>query len=615
MSSLATAAALLAAAVLLVPLFKKLGLGSVLGYLVAGVVIGPSVIGVVRDPETILHTAELGVTLLMFIIGLELQRERLWALRRSIFGIGAMHLIVCGTALAALAYALNVRPSGAVIVGIALAMTSTAFALPALAERGEMDSAHGRETFSVLLFQDLSVIPVLALVGVLGAAAGGDAQTQAIGWPALAAIVGVVLLGRPLLSLMFKFALKCGSHEIFTAAALLTTIGLAWLMTAVGLSSTLGAFLAGVLLADSQFRHELEASIEPFESLLLGLFFMAVGMGVNLDLLKRAPFAMLGLALAILLIKAGMFYVVRRFVLGAPDRLARPSALALAVGGEFAFVLLTAATGAKLISNEESEVIALAVALTMVLAPLLWIVNDRVIARWYTPSDEPPPFDRIDDPGTPVIIAGYGRVGQIVGRLLNMRNIKFTAVDASPDHVDSVRRFGNKIYYGDATRIDLLRAAKTDQAQLFVVCIDNIEASIEVVKLVRRNFPNVKILARARNRTHLMELRDLGVETPIRETFAGSVELGSLILGELGDSPERIQSLVATFIAHDQQMLERAQAVFRDEDKLIALAKSARAELDNILREDAEADGRSDQLAPEQQAAAEQEMKGVTAAT
>jgi len=283
------------------------------------------------------------------------------------------------------------------------------------------------------------------------------------------------------------------------------------------------------------------------------------------------------------------------------------------VGGEFAFVLLTAAQSAKLISNEEGEVIALAVALTMVLAPLLWIVNDRVIARWFATSDEPPPFDRIDDPGTPVIIAGFGRVGQIVGRVLNMRNIKFTAVDASPDHVDSVRRFGNKIYYGDATRLDLMRAAKVEQAQLLVVCVDNTEASLDIVRLVRRNFPNVKILARARNRIHLMELRDLGIEAPIRETFAGSVELAKLVLADLGEDAERIDRLVATFVAHDQEMLDKAQAVFRDEDKLIALSKTSRAELANILREDAEADGRSDNLAPEQQA--EKEIRSATQAT
>ena len=602
MSSLATAAALLAAAVLLVPLFKKLGLGSVLGYLVGGVLIGPSVLGVVHEPEAILQTAEFGVTLLMFIIGLELQRERLWALRRSVFGLGAMHLLVCGSIIAALAYWANLRLPGAIIVGIALAMTSTAFALPALAERGEGSSPHGQETFSVLLFQDLSVIPVLALVGVLGVAGATDAsghQAVAIGWPALAAVVGVAVLGRPLLSLMFKYASKFGSHEIFTAAALLTTIGLAWLMTKVGLSTTLGAFLAGVLLADSQFRHELEASIEPFESLLLGLFFMAVGMGVNLDLLRRAPLAMLGLALGILLIKASAYYVARRFLTGAPDRLARPTALALAVGGEFAFVLLTAAQSAKLISKEEGEVIALAVALTMVLAPLLWIVNDRVLVPWFVKDEEPAPFDLIDDSGTPVIIAGFGRVGQIVGRVLNMRQIRFTAVDASPDHVDSIRRFGNKIYYGDATRLDLLRAAKTGEAKLFVVCVDDVEASLAIVAMVKKHFPDVKILARARNRSHYLELRDIGIESPIRETFAGSVDLAKLVLGELDDDTDRVAKTLATFVEHDLRMLDRAQAVFRDEDKLIALAKKSRAELANILNEDAAADGRSDRLAPE----------------
>lgn len=603
MTSLATAAALLGGAVVLVPLFKKLGLGSVLGYLVAGVLVGPSVFAVVHEPETVLQTAEFGVTLLMFLIGLELQRERLWALRRSIFGIGAMHLLVCGTALAALAWWANLRPAGALIVGIALAMTSTAFALPALAERGEADSEHGREAFSVLLFQDLSVIPVLALVGVLAAATGSSAQTQSIGWPALVAVVAVALLGRPLLSLLFKFASKCGSHEIFTAAALLTTVGLAWLMTRVGLSSTLGAFLAGVLLADSQFRHELEASIEPFESLLLGLFFMAVGMGVNLDLLRRAPVAMLALALAILAIKAIVFYVTRRWITGAPDRLARPAALSLAVGGEFAFVLLSAAQSARLISAEESEVIALAVVLTMVLAPLLWLLNDRVLVPLWVKDDEPPPFDRIDDPGTPVIIAGFGRVGQIVGRVLNMRQIRFTAVDASPDHVDSIRRFGNKIYYGDATRLDLLRAAKTGDARLFVVCVDDVQASLQIVRLVRQHFPGVKILARARNRTHLMELRELGVESPIRESFAGSVELARHVLLDLDEDAERVDRTLDTFVRHDQEVLDRAQAVFRDEAKLIALAKSSRAELDGILREDAALDGRSDRQAPEQQAA------------
>ena len=503
MSSLAIASALLFAAVLLVPIFKKLGLGSVLGYLVAGVLIGPSAFGVIHQPEAVLQTAELGVALLLFLIGLELQRERLWALRKAVFGLGTLQLVVCGGALAGLAWVANISGVAAIVVGVALAMTSTAFALPALAERDEMNSEHGRGVFAVLLFQDLSVIPILTLVTLLGAGAvatvGSHAPT-APGWLALLAVAATVLLGRPLLSILFNYASKFGSHEIFTAAALLTTVGLAWVMTSVGLTATLGAFLAGVLLADSKFRHQIEASIEPFESLLLGLFFMAVGMSVNLELLFRAPFAMLGLALAILLIKVTTFYVARRFLTRTPDAIARPQAIALAVGGEFAFVLFTAAQAAKVISLEEYEVLTLAVALTMVLAPLLWIFNDRVLEPWLMRDAETPPFDRIDDPGTPVIIAGYGRVGQIVGRVLNMQNIQFTALDASADQVDVVRRFGNKIYYGDATRLDLLRAAKTGEAKLFVVCVDDVESANKIVKLVQQQYPRVKILARARNR-------------------------------------------------------------------------------------------------------------------
>jgi glutathione-regulated potassium-efflux system ancillary protein KefC len=597
MNSLAIYASLLAAAVILVPLFKRLGVGSVLGYLVAGVLIGPSVIGVVHEPEAVLHTAELGVTLLMFVIGLELQRDRLWALRKSVFGLGAMQVIGCGLVLALAAWAAGLPPTTAIIVGVALAMTSTAFLLPFLAERGELDTKYGRESFAVLLFQDLSVIPILALVAVLGAAAG---SIKPPGWSALAAILGVIFLGKPILSVMFKYVSRFGSREVFTAAALLTTVGLAWLMGYVGLPSTLGAFLAGVLLAESQFRHELEASIEPFESLLLGLFFMAVGMSVNLKLLVAEPVVVLSIAFGIFSLKAVSFYVMRRFVAGAVDAVARPQAIALAVGGEFAFVLFTAAQGAKLLSAEQADLLTLAVAITMVIAPLIWIAHDKLLVPWLNRDAEAAPFDRIDDPATPVIIAGYGRVGQIVGRILNMRNINFTAVDAASDHVDSVRRFGNKIYYGDATKLDLLRAAKTGEAKFFIVCVDDVAASLAIAELVREQFPKVKVLARARNRNHAMRLRQLGVEDPIRETFWSSIELTKDLLRALNVAPEQIDKTIATFVAHDLDLLAKQQAVFEDEEKLIAVSKGARAELENILREDAEADGRSDALAPEQ---------------
>ncbi|TAG49387.1 MAG: sodium:proton exchanger [Betaproteobacteria bacterium] len=598
MSSLAVYASLLAAAVLLVPLFKRLGVGSVLGYLVAGVLIGPSVIGVVHEPEAILHTAELGVTLLMFVIGLELQRERLWALRKSVFGLGAMQVLGCGAVLTLAAWFAGLSLTTAALVGIALAMTSTAFLLPFLAERGELDTQYGRESFAVLLFQDLSVIPILAIVAILGAASG---SVKPPGWPALVAIVAVIGLGKPVLSLMFKYVSRFGSRDIFTAAALLTTVGLAWLMGAVGLPATLGAFLAGVLLAESQFRHELEASIEPFEALLLGLFFMAVGMSVNLQLLAAKPLTVLSIAVGAFAIKAISFYVFRRFFTGAKDAIARPQALALAVGGEFAFVLFTAAQGAKLLSTDEAELLTLAVAITMAAAPLVWMLHDKLIVPWINRNTEAAPFDRIDDAATPVIIAGFGRVGQIVGRVLNARNITFTALDAASDHVDSVRKFGNKIYYGDATKFDLLRAAKTSEAKLFVVCVDDVDASLTIVNLVRKQFPNVKVLARARNRNHALKLKQLGVDDPVRETFWSSIELTKSVLQSLDQSPEQIEKTIASFVAHDLDLLEKQQAVFEDEEKLIAMSKGARAELDNILREDAVADGRSDSQAPEQQ--------------
>jgi glutathione-regulated potassium-efflux system ancillary protein KefC len=370
-------------------------------------------------------------------------------------------------------------------------------------------------------------------------------------------------------------------------------------MTWVSLPTTLGAFMAGVLLADSQFRHEIEASIEPFESLLLGLFFMAVGMSVNLKLIAEQPLVVFGLAFGIFALKAIVFYVLRRGLTRASDTIARPQAIGLAVGGEFAFVLFTTAVGAGLLSQPQSDLLTLAVALTMVLAPFVWIVHDRLLAPWLTRDDEPPPFDRIDDPATPVVIAGYGRVGQIVGRILNMRNIKFTALDAASDHVDSVRRFGNKIYYGDASKLDLLHAAKTKDAKFFVVCVDDVEASLRIAELVRKTYPHVTVLARARNRTHAMQLRELGVDNPMRETFWSSIEMTKDLLGRFGDSAEQIERTVATFVQHDLDLLERQQAVFRDEEKLVAMSKEARAQLDDILRADAEAEGQSDKQAPE----------------
>ena len=572
---------LLAASVLLVPLFKRFGLGSVLGYLVAGIAVGPYGLAVVSRPESVLHTAELGVTLLMFLIGLELQPSRLWALRRQVFGLGALQMAGVALPVAALAAALGLGWTGAALVGVAVAMSSTAYILPLLAERRELTTRFGRETFAILLFQDVSVIPILALLALTGA--GGHAP----GWPALAALLAVALAGRPVLATMFRYVARFGggNRELFAAAALLGAVGIGVGLNSVGLSASLGAFLAGVLLADSEFRHELEAAIEPFESLLLGLFFIAVGMGIALPLVMAQPLQVLGLGAGILLLKALTLYAGRRLI-GGDDAVSRPLAIVLACGGEFAFVLFASTRTNGLLSGPAAELLTVAVAVSMALAPFLLILNDRLIQPWAR-NRQAPPFSTIDEPGQPVVIAGYGRVGQVVGRMLNAQGVAFTALDASAEQVDFVRQFGNKIYYGDATRLSLLRAAHVQDARLFVLAVDDVEASLKIAELLRTHFPDVPLLARARNRTHLMRLRELGVKEVLRETWGSSVEMGKQALQAVqpGIDAERVARL---FTAHDLRVLERQQAVFHDQAALIALSKDARAELEDILQGDAQ---------------------------
>jgi glutathione-regulated potassium-efflux system ancillary protein KefC len=593
LSTPAVAMALLAAAVLLVPLFKRLGLGSVLGYLVAGVVIGPNALKVVNDADSVLHIAELGVTLLMFLIGLELQPARLWALRRQVFGLGAIQVGSITLVAGVICHFSGLTLPASVLVGFAVAMSSTAYILPLLAERKELTTRYGRESFAILLFQDVSVIPVLALLAVFAPSAGA-AQATAPGWPALLALLIIALTGRPVLRAMFSYVARSGGkggsapRELFAAAALLAAVGIALLMTQVGLSASLGAFLAGVLLADSEFRHELEASIAPFESLLLGLFFMAVGMSIDLALVQRQPLLLLALGLGIIVLKVVVLYLARRVVariVGGKDNVARPLAFVLATGGEFAFVLFGIGEQSRLLTGEQAALLTVGVALSMAFAPFALMLNDKVI-KPRVEACEPPPFDTIDDPGTPVVIAGFGRVGQIVGRLLAMRRIAFTAIDVSPENVDSVRKFGNKIYYGDASKLDLLRAAKLHDAKLFVLAVDEVEVSVKIAELVREQFPQIKVIARARNRAHMMRLRDLGVTLVERETFWSSIEMGKVALREL-ELAQDLEGLVALFVKHDLELMDKQQSVYTDPKALIETSKQARAELESILEGDA----------------------------
>ncbi|WP_341675934.1 monovalent cation:proton antiporter-2 (CPA2) family protein [Niveibacterium sp. SC-1] len=585
MGSFTTLAVLLGATVLFVPLFRRMGLGSVLGYLAAGVLIGPYGLRAVADPESLLHTAEIGVVLLLFIIGLELQPTRLWALRRQVFGLGTLQLLGVGTVLGLVGYyGFDLAWQVSLLTGWTLALSSTALVLPTLAERKELTTRYGRESFAILLFQDLSVIALLALLplfGIAGSRAGLRPGTGAL------VLVAVVIVGRPLLRWLFNYVARFGSREVFTAAALLVALGLALLMDASGLSMSLGAFVAGVLLADSEFRHELEASIAPFETLLLGLFFIAVGMSIDIGLFAVAPFEVLGMALGLLAIKTLSLYLLRRCLPQGKES-ARPLAFALAQGGEFAFVVFRLLDRGALLRPVLVDELTLAVALSMALSPFFFIANDW-LARRAAAKAAVRPYDAVPDEGAPVVIAGFGRVGQIVGRLLAAQGVRYTAVDIDAEQVDAVRRFGMKAYYGDASRHDLMESAGLERAQVLVLAIDDVEASLRTVEMVRKHYPKLQIVARARNRFHAYRLLDLGVERQMRETWASSIALGRFTLEGLGVPGGEVEQLIKHFIVHDEDMLRRQHAVYHDESKLIQTAQEARREFQSILEQDRDA--------------------------
>lgn len=583
---LSQTALLLLAAVLLIPLAKRVGLGAVLGYLVAGVLLGPWGLGLIRDVDTILHFGEFGVVLLLFVIGLELKPSRLWVLRRPVFGLGSAQVGLSALAVAALAAGFGLEARAALVIGLAVAMSSTAMVLQSLAERNQLPDRHGRDAFAILLFQDIAVIPVLAMLPLLGDGAADFVPLHMLG--AAAAIAGVVLAGRLLLRPALTWVATLGSRETFTAAALLVVIATTLLMDRVGLSASLGAFLAGVVLADSEYRHELEADLEPFKGLLLGVFFMAVGMGANLGLLADAPAVVIGLALALIALKLLVVFAVGRLA-GRAAGSARKLAIALAQGGEFAFVIFQLARQHGVLDTALLDTATVAVTLSMLLWPLLFALEERVLARLFRPA-RARPFDRIGAHGNPVIIAGFGRVGQIVARVLALKHIAFTVLEADPQQVDFVRRFGNQVYFGDASRLDLLRAAGTADARLFVLAIDDVDASLRTAELVRRHFPKVEVIARARNRFHAYKLMDLGVEAPIRETWHGSLALAETLLGRLGVPPAEVRRTLERFAAHDEDSLRRQHAIYQDEAQLVASVQQAREELRSLFeRDEAEA--------------------------
>lgn len=586
MEFLEEAAIFLGTAIIAVPLFRRLGFGSVLGYLAAGIAIGPWGLGLVEDGENILNFAELGVVFLLFIIGLELQPSRLWVLRKQVFGLGLAQVLATGVALTGGGILLGFDRNVAVLTGFGLALSSTAFVLQMLAEKKQLTTVHGRSAFAVLLFQDLAVIPLLALVPLLATAPIGDRGT-ASGQVliSIALIVAVFAGGRFLLRPVFRAIARWGTEETFTAAALLVVIGAALLMESANISMALGAFLAGMLLADSEYRHQLEADIAPFKGLLLGLFFIAVGMGANLDLLGSRWVTVLAFTGGLLAVKAAiMFLLARLFGLGKEP--ARNLSLILPQGGEFAFVLFAAALSYQVIGRAEAELATLVITLSMAATPLLFLLNERVLTPWLG-TGKRRPFDAMPDEEKSVVIAGFGRVGQIIGRILSMRGIPFTAIDSSVEQVDIVRRFGNKVYYGEAHRLEILRAARVDSCTLLVVAIEDPEESLKTVKMVRRHFPDVRIFARARNRYHALRLMDMGIEYLIRDTLLSSLELSRRVLQGIGDSPVEAAESVEVFEAFDSALLQRQQAVQHDEGQFIQTTKEAAEELRELFERQA----------------------------
>jgi len=592
----------LSAAVLAVPLAKALGLGSIIGYLAAGIAIGPWGLGLVSNVQDILHFAEFGVVLMLFLVGLELQPSRLWAMRRPIFGTGSAQVLGCAAVLFAAGWLAGLPWRISLVAALGLALSSTAIALQVLAERNLMRTSSGRAGFSILLFQDVAAIPILALLPLLGAAAGagddhsaGEVLLEAL---KIVGVIGAIVLGgRLLLRPLLRWIAKSRTPEIFTAASLLLVVGIAYLMVMVGLSMALGAFLAGVLLADSEYRSELEADIEPFKGLLLGLFFIAVGMSIDFGVIMRSPWLMAGILLGFLALKAVVIYTLAK-VAGVPYQERPVFTLLLAQGGEFAFVVFQAAAGAQVFSAETASLLIGAVALSMLISPLLLVLVDRALLRRYAQlKPAAPPEQEISEPQeAPVIIAGFGRYGQIVARVMLAQGIPTTVLDHSVEILEIARAFGYRVFYGDATRLDLLRIAGAEHARVLVVAVDDPEQSLKIVTLARKHFPQLQVVARARDLTHWNALRDLGVTLVQRELFESSLESARTVLELMGQSPTRAQEMTRRFREHNITLADRMYPHHKDRAKMVAVAREGRAQL-------------AEQMAKERQEHTEREAK------
>jgi len=572
---------LLASGVVFVPLFKRLGLGSVLGYLVAGVLLGPWGFGLIGEPERMASVSELGVVFLLFIIGLELEPKRLWAWRMPIFGMGTLQVLIVSALVAGAALLLGLTWQASVVIGAAAAMSSTAIATQLLRERNLLNTKGGSSAFSILLFQDIAVLPVLALLPHL--AGQIDARHGSPPWVILLVIVGVVLAGRILLRHALRIVAGAHLREVFTAMSLLLVVGMAALMEHLGVSMALGAFVAGVLLATSEYRHAIEMDIEPFKGILLGLFFLSVGMSVDLTTISHNLGTVAGLVFGLVCVKVLVHTLLARaFGISLKER--PLFAILISQVGEFAFVLFTSAQEMKLLDPEQTALLSASVALSMASTPIMILFYDRWLAPRLAGMTATVPADaEVHNDHPQVLIAGFGRVGQIIGRMLYANGIAATVLDHDPDQIELLRRFGFKIYYGDATRLDLLEAAGAATAKVLVVAVDDQEDSLEIVDLAQQHFPHLQLVVRARNVGHVYELIDRDVTIWERETFESSLRMSTEVLKNLGWEPYSAVRASNKFREHNVSMIYDMHSVRNDETKLVSAVRQARTDLENMF--------------------------------
>lgn len=586
---------LLVAGSMVVPAAQRFRLGPVLGYLIAGVVIGPFGLSLISQPDKVMQVAEIGVIMMMFLIGMELEPAVLWRMRRAILGLGSAQVTVTALALMVIGMLLGHRWQGALAVGLALAMSSTALVMQMLGERNLTHSLVGETSLAVLLFQDISVIPILILIPVLGMGAGpgalGADHSLIAAWPAwlkpvvvVAVVVAVILAGRYASRYVFQAIARSNLREVFTATSLAIVIGVTVLMEGIGVSPALGAFIAGVVLANSEYRRTIETDIEPFKGLLLGLFFMSVGMAMDFAVLWRHPLGLIGGVLLLVGVKGLiLFGLGDRFGIKGVQGLGL--AIGLSQGGEFAFVLLQLIGGLKLIDAETQKFLILLVALSIAVTPILIGFYGRYAQRRFMSTLPRRDYDTISE-HNPVIIAGFGRFGQIAGRFIMAQGVPVTVLEKNPDQVEALRRFGLKAYFGDATRLDLLRSAGAAEARLLIIAIDDADATVDMVRLCKLHFKTLKIIARARNRRHAYDLYKAGVDSYHRELLDASLAVGREAMEMLGRDPKEMQRKADTFLAHDIATLRKSFEFFENEPEMVNFAKMRRAELEGILNED-----------------------------